>query len=134
MVELVVIVLVLGIVAGVAIPRLGGLTESAKVNATKEEMRRLKTAIVGTSGPDGVPRGGFEIDVGFPPNQLSDLISKPGSLAVWDKYTGRGWNGPYMDSAGASYLSDSWDSSYTYSLGARTITSYGGGPSIVLSF
>lgn len=134
LIELVVVILVLGIVASVAIPKFGQLSESAKVNATKDEMGRLKSAIVGATGPDGIPRGGYEIDVGFPPNQLSDLAQKPDSVSVWDKFIGRGWNGPYIDSAGGEYQKDAWDSTYQFSVGARTITSVGSGSSIVLSF
>lgn len=134
LIELVVIILVLGIVASVAIPKFGQFAESAKINATKYEMGRLKSAIIGATGPDGMPRGGYEIDVGIPPNQLSDLFLKPDSVSAWDKFIGRGWNGPYIDSAGGEYLTDAWDSTYQFNLGARTITSIGSGSSIVLSF
>lgn len=134
LVELIVVILVLGIVAGVAIPRLGGLSDSAKTNATKEEMRRLKVSILGTMGRDGTPRGGFEIDVGNPPDLLSDLVIKPGSLSVWNSFTSQGWNGPYIDSAGGSYLKDSWDSTYVYDAAARTVKSVGSGSDIVVTF
>lgn len=127
-------IIVLGIVAGVAIPRFGDFSDSAKTNATKEEMRRLKVSILGTMGRDGIPRGGFEVDVGFPPGQLQDLVVKPGSLSVWSAFTSQGWNGPYIDSAGNSYLTDSWDSTYVYDSGARTVTSVGSGSSIVVTF
>jgi general secretion pathway protein G len=134
LIELVVVIVVLGIVAGVAIPRLGGLSESAKVNVAREEMRRLKTSIIGAAGPDGVPRGGFEVDVGHAPNALADLVTKPDSVSAWNKFIARGWNGPYIDSSGGDYLTDPWDSTYQYDAVARTLTSYGGGSSIVLSF
>lgn len=128
------VIIVLGIVAAVAVPRMGLLGESAKVNATKDEMRRLKTAIVGSADSKGVPRGGFEIDVGYPPNDLSDLVTKPDSVAAWNKFIGQGWNGPYMDSAGGDYLRDAWDSTYQYDPATRTITSTGHGTSITVSF
>jgi hypothetical protein len=113
---------------------MGGLSDSAKIAAAKDEMRRLKTAIVGAAGPDGIPRGGFEVDVGHPPNRLQDLVVKPDTVATWNKFIGRGWNGPYMDSLAGEYLVDPWDSTYQYSTGARTLTCYGGGTSLVLSF
>ena len=134
LIELVIVIMVLGIVAAVAIPRMGGLSDSAKVNAAREEMRRLKTAIVGSVGSDGVPRGGFEIDVGYPPDALVDLVRKPDSVATWDKFRARGWNGPYIDSSGGAYLKDPWDSTYRYNPRARTLTSTGGGTNIELSF
>jgi prepilin-type N-terminal cleavage/methylation domain-containing protein len=134
LIELVVVIVILGIVAAVAVPRVGGMSQSARVNAAKEELRRLKTAIVGSAGSDGVPRGGFDLDVGHPPNALEDLVRKPDSVAAWNKFLARGWHGPYIDSAEDSFLRDPWDSTYRYDLGARTITSVGGGSSIVVSF
>jgi general secretion pathway protein G len=134
LIELVVVIMVLGIVAAVAIPRMGNLSSAAKVNAARDEMRRLKSAIVGSVGPDGVPRGGFEVDVGHAPDALADLVRKPDSVAAWNRFLSRGWNGPYIDSSGGSYLKDPWDSTYQYSRGGRTITSTGGGSSIVVSF
>ena len=47
LIELVIIIIILGIVAAVAIPKFGTLTEEAKANATREEIRRIKTAIIG---------------------------------------------------------------------------------------
>ena len=134
LVELVVVIIVLGIVSAVAIPRMGLLGDSAKVNATKDEMSRLKTAIVGAANYKGVPRGGFEIDVGHAPNSLADLITKPDSVAIWNKFLSLGWNGPYMDSSGGDYLTDSWDSTYQYNAATRTITSAGNGTPITISF
>lgn len=133
LIELTIIILILGVIAGVAIPRFGGMSEAARTTATQEEMRRLKTAIVGTVGSDGVPRGGYELDVGHAPNRLRDLVTKPDSVNAWNRFIDRGWNGPYVDSAEGSYLTDAWDSTYRYSVVARTITSTGSA-SIVLSF
>lgn len=120
--------------ASVAIPKLGGLHQSAKLGATKSEMQRLKSAILGSPDARGVARGGYEIDVGYPPNKLADLVKKPDSVSVWNKFIERGWNGPYMDSAGSDYQRDAWDSTYQYNLVTRTITSKGSGANLVLSF
>lgn len=128
------VVVVLGLIAAVAVPRMGGLSESARINAAREELHRLRTAIVGSVGPDGVPRGGFAVDVGHPPDALPDLVRRPDSVAAWNRYIARGWNGPYIDSSGGAYLTDPWDSAYRYDPGAHTITSVGGESDIVVSF
>ena len=137
LIELVIIIVILGIVAAVAIPNFGDITDNAKITATKEEMRRLKIAIVGdpniNAGGKYVNRG-FEGDVGAPPASLVDLAVKPGTLAVFNKFTGIGWNGPYIDSAGNDYLTDAWGVAYVYNPTARTITSNGSGSAITLSF
>jgi type II secretory pathway pseudopilin PulG len=137
LVELVIIIVTLGILAAVAIPKMGSMTENAKINSTKDEMRRIKTAIVGDAR--AVSAGeytncGFEGDVGFAPSSLTDLTVKPDSVVTYDKFTRLGWNGPYIDSAGQNYLSDAWEVAYSYDAVARTITSTGPDPDIILSF
>ena len=116
---------------------MGLMTESAKINSTKDEMRRIKMAIVGDaqviSGGE-YTNCGFEGDVGFTPSRIIDLAVKPDSIAVYDKFTRLGWNGPYIDSAGQNYLNDAWGIAYSYDAAARTITSTGPDPDIILSF
>ena len=137
LIELVVIIIVLGIVAAVAIPKLGTVVSDSKTTTTRAEMLRLKSAIVGdpsvTAGGRYVNKGYYN-DVGALPTTLADLAVKPGAVATYNKFTGLGWNGPYIDSTGGDYLKDSWGVSYTYSAGSRTITSTGSGSSIVVSF
>jgi type II secretory pathway pseudopilin PulG len=137
LVELIIIIVTLGILAAVAIPKMGLMTESSKINATKDEIIRIKTAIVGdarvVAGGEFINRG-FEGDVGFVPSSLADLAAKPDSIPIYDKFTRLGWNGPYIDSAGQNFLNDSWDIAYNYNAAARTITSTGADPDIVISF
>ena len=137
LVELVIIIVTLGILAAVAIPKFGDIAESSRVTATTEEMQNLKRAVIGNpkvvAGGELIDRG-FMGDVGFAPAQLSDLAVKPGSLAVYNKLTRLGWNGPYIDSDNNSYLTDSWGAAYVYSAGSRTITSVGGADTITVSF
>ena len=137
LIELVIIIVILGIVAGVAIPKFGTLTENSKVNATREELLRIKEAIVGdarlVSGGQYVNRG-FEGDVGFPPSTLIDLVRKPDSIPAYDKFIRIGWNGPYLDSSEQAYAFDAWGNAYDYDLAARTITSNSTTPGIVVNF
>jgi prepilin-type N-terminal cleavage/methylation domain-containing protein len=137
LIELVMVIVILGIVAAVAIPRMGGISESAKVNITRSEMMVLKKAIVGN--PRAMAGGkyvdaGFEGDIGLPPDRLEDLAVKPDSLLDFNKFTGLGWNGPYIDSTADDYLSDAWGSSYVYDHNGRTIKSVGGSDTITLNF
>ena len=137
LVELILIIVVLGIVAAVAIPKIGDIITGSKTNATKEEMLRLKGGIMGNSA---VTSGGRPSDRGyrgdvrsFPPN-LTGLAVKPAAVAAWNPYTRLGWHGPYIDSTGGDYLKDAWGVAYTYDSTARTITSTGSGTSIVITF
>lgn len=137
LVELVIIIVVLGVVAAVAIPKIGDLITGSKTNATKEEMLRLKGAIMGNSAATSGGRfsdRGYRGDVGsFPPN-LTGLVTKPGGVAVWNPYTRLGWHGPYIDSTGGDYLLDAWGVVYQYDSTARTLTSTGSGTNIVINF
>jgi type II secretory pathway pseudopilin PulG len=130
LIELVIIIVTLGILAAVAVPRFADLAGSAKVNATRQELNSLKKAIV---GDPGVVAGGayadrgFEGDVGFVPGRLQDLTLKPDSVAAYDPLTRLGWNGPYIGSADGSYLTDAWNNGYVYEPGNRRIFSTAGG-------
>lgn len=137
LIELVTIIVILSIVAAVAIPRFGSMTESSKIAATREEMLRIKESIIGdpriVSGGQYVNRG-FEGDIGHPPSNLTDLARKPDSIPLYDKFTRIGWNGPYIDSSQQSYLTDAWGNNYSYAPVARTITSTSVTPNIIVTF
>jgi len=136
LVELVVVIVVLGVVAAVAVPRVSSMVDEAKRAATLKEMNALREAIMGNTSQvsGGDPAGGgYEGDVGALPSSLQDLVTKPGGVSAWDRYTQTGWNGPYVDSGGG-YLTDAWGDAYQYNAGQRTITSTaGGGASIVVN-
>lgn len=137
LIELVMIIVVLGILAAVAVPRMSGMTESSRVSATKAEMAMLKRAIVGNPQVAGGGRYldlGFEGSVGRLPTRLQDLGAKPDSIPVYDRFTRLGWNGPYIDTAGSGYLADAWNSPYRYDPAARTIISVGGSDTLTLAF
>jgi Tfp pilus assembly major pilin PilA len=137
LVELVIIIVTLGILAAVAIPRFSGIAENSKVTATREELHRLKLAVVGN--PAAISAGvytdrGFEGDVGFAPQRLEDLVVKPDTVVSYNKFTRLGWNGPYVDSSGGDYLTDAWGVGYLYDPAQRRIASVGGGDTIAVSF
>lgn len=137
LVELVIIIVILGILAAVAIPRFSDMSESSKQVATQEEMQSLREAISGNAqvvaGGQLVDRG-FEGDIGFLPSRLEDLVSRPGSVAVYNPLTRLGWNGPYIDGTGATYLADAWSAAYVLDLPGRRLISTGGADSIITGF
>ena len=138
LIELVIIIVVLGILAAVAIPQFSDMSDASKINATKQELAALKRAVVGN--PAATAGGayvncGYEGDVGFLPERLQDLVSKPDSIATYNPLTRLGWNGPYMDGNGGAYLNDAWDDTYTYQPVGREIFSTGGsGDTIRVTF
>lgn len=137
LVELVIIIVTLGILAAVAIPRFANIADGSRVTATREELHRLKLAVIGN--PSAVAAGvytdrGFEGDVGYAPQRLEDLAVKPDTIALFNKFTRLGWNGPYIDSSGGDYLRDAWGAAYEYDPALRRIASIGGGDTIAVSF
>jgi type II secretory pathway pseudopilin PulG len=136
LVELVIIIVILGILAAVAIPKFGEMSDSSKDVATRKEMNELRRAIVGS--PDVVAGGrlvnaGFEGDTGKLPGRLEDLVTRPDSIAPYDRLTRLGWNGPYIDGTGGSYLADAWGVPYQYNPALRQLQSVGGSDTIAVT-
>lgn len=137
LIELVMIIVVLGLLAAIIVPQIGGLSDSSRITATKSEMLMLKRAIIGNPSAVGGGRYfdvGFEGDIGHPPANLSDLGIKPDSIPAYDKFTRIGWNGPYIDTSGGEYLTDAWGAAYIYNPDLRRIMSVGGPDTIIASF
>jgi prepilin-type N-terminal cleavage/methylation domain-containing protein len=137
LIELVIIIVVLGILAAVAVPKFADMMDSSKTAATRKELQSLRESIVGN--PEVVSSGvvidrGFLGDVGFVPSQLSDLVVKPDSVSAYDKLTRLGWNGPYIDGDGNDYQSDAWGVAYSYDPAGQRIVSVGGPDSIQITF
>ena len=144
LIELVMVIVILGILAVVAVPRVGDIFSVSRDNVTRSSMLTLKQALLGdpNARTGGVATDkGYVGDVGHPPVQLADLVTKPAADAAWSRSLGTGWNGPYIsDDGSGSYLNDAWGNAFIYDASGRTITSYGsdeaagGGDDIVIEF
>jgi type II secretory pathway pseudopilin PulG len=120
LIEMVVILALLGLLAAVAIPRYVNLGTRTGVNATQGKLENIRRAIVGDPSAASGGRysaAGFWGDRGLLPSSLTDLVVK-GSQPTYDKYTRRGWNGPYVDTqmVGVKYQAfvDAWNNDITY--------------------
>jgi len=132
-VELLVVISVLGIILAFFVPPIvGKITTNAKRTATQQQLRVLRDAIAGN--PEALSGGemistGFKNDVGRLPRHLIELVTKnpflppydkilyvgKETLATWNPYTQRGWNGPYVREDGQmSYLYDAWGDSIQF--------------------
>ena len=69
--ELVVVVALLAIVAGMAYPLLGSAREDAEKTAAKATMSAIRDAILGSPNMPGYP-GGYEICVRVPDGAIKD--------------------------------------------------------------
>jgi len=124
--ELIIVIIVVGLISVVAIPRAQDLAIGARVNSTAQELHELQRAIIGDA--DQGFRG-YRHDMQALPAALTDLYTDPGT--GFNVYNQIGWNGPYIDNRDtdgngtADMIEDSWQNVYVYNAGAGTITSNG---------
>jgi type II secretory pathway pseudopilin PulG len=128
LIEVVLIIILLGVLATVAVTRLDDATETAKFEQTRNEMQQLAYAIAGNphaNSGDGRSDFGYVGDVGSIPGSLGDLVTNPG-YGTWD--------GPYVSSAfdPDGFRKDAWGADYV--LVDTVIRSTGSGQAIDLVF
>lgn len=101
LVELLLVLVILGILAAIVIPRFSGRTEQAKEQAAVTQISTFKTAL-----------DAFEVDNGYYPkgkNGLVDLIQQPKDA--------QNWRGPYLQSD--TVPKDPWQNDYIYECPGR---------------
>jgi general secretion pathway protein G len=107
LVELLLVLVILGILAAIVIPRFSGRTEQAKEQAAKTQLSTFRTAL-----------DAFEVDNGYYPkgkNGLQDLIQAPREA--------QNWRGPYLQTD--RIPPDPWGNEYIYECpGRHNPTSY----------
>lgn len=83
LVELMLVVIIIGVIVAIALPRMAGRQKQAKITAAQATIRSVCVSL-----------DAFELDVGhFPSTEegLAALLSRPASLTPEG-----GWNGPYL--------------------------------------
>ncbi len=104
LVELLLVLVILGILAAIVIPKFSGRTEQAKEQAAITQISTFRTAL-----------DAFEVDSGYYPKNLTDLIVKPRDA--------QNWRGPYIQSD--TIPKDPWNSEYVYKCpGSHNPSSY----------
>jgi general secretion pathway protein G len=94
LVEMMLVVVIIGILAALVIPKLAGQGERARVTAAMADINGgIKSAL-----------GQYEVDNGFYPKSLQDLIVQPANA--------KNWHGPYLDPPKLPL--DPWGNPYVY--------------------
>lgn len=93
MIELLVVIVILGILAGLAAPRLAGRTEHARIEAAQADIE----------GGIALALDFFEVDMGRYPESLEELVKRPSDSPRW--------KGPYLKKG---IPKDPWGSLYLY--------------------
>ena len=92
LVEMLLVVMIIGILAALVIPKIVGRSEQARTTAAYADINGgIKSAL-----------GAYEVDNGFYPKSLQDLIVQPGNA--------KNWHGPYLDKLPV----DPWGNPYIY--------------------
>jgi general secretion pathway protein G len=101
LVELLLVLVILGILAAIVVPKFSGRTEQAKEQAARTQISTFQTAL-----------GTFEVDMGHYPRGragLQDLIVKPRDA--------QNWRGPYLQTDRVPL--DPWGNEYVYECPGR---------------
>jgi general secretion pathway protein G len=100
LVELLLVLVILGILAAIVIPKFSGRTEQAQITAAQTQISTFNTAL-----------NAFEVDTGSYPrgsDGLQQLVVAPPDIT--------GWRGPYLVS---DIPRDPWGQPYTYEFPGR---------------
>ena len=107
LIELLLVLVILGILAAIVVPKFAGRTEQARITAAQTQLAAFATAL-----------NAYEIDNGGYPkgkDGLRNLIDKPGDAV--------NWRGPYLDDKGG-VPTDPWGNPYIYEFPGRRSSSY----------
>ncbi len=100
LIELLLVLVILGVLAAIVVPKFAGRTEQARVTAAQTQIATFGTAL-----------DAFEVDNGYYPkgrNGLQDLVVQPRDA--------RNWKGPYMKN---EIPLDPWGQAYIYECPGR---------------
>ena len=100
LIELLLVVVIIGILAAIVVPRLVGRSDEARVKATMADIKAISTAL-----------GAYEIDNGKYPNTaqgLAALLVKPSGSPE-----PKNWKGPYLSNM-TELPKDQWGNEYQY--------------------
>lgn len=126
--EIMVVIIVIAVLASVAGPMIGSITDQGRASATKSKLSSLKSAMLAYQNDVGrLPFTGNADQAGkigayCAPAVLSgDNLAK--NVLVTEEVTGvcdtisnygRKWKGPYMDSDPSDFMYDSWGNEIVY--------------------
>lgn len=96
--EIMFVVVIIGVLMAIAVPRMTGQAQKARIQATEVTMRTLQTALAQ-----------YEMHVGSFPNTnegLNALLERPGRVSE------TAWDGPYLESD--TVPRDAWGNAFNY--------------------
>ena len=125
--EIMVVIIVIAVLASVAGPMIGSITDQGRASATKSKLSSLKSALLAYQTDVGrVPHLGcartasqYDQDLLLSADCEDKNVLYSNSIAGWagackpGNYSRR-WKGPYMDSDPSDFMFDSWGNKIRY--------------------
>jgi general secretion pathway protein G len=97
LIEIMLVVIIIGVLAAMVVPRLVGRTEQAKIARARSDIAAI-----------GLALDLYELDIGRYPESLDELVAKDAPSSVGQ---GTRWNGPYLKKG---LPKDPWGRPYEY--------------------
>lgn len=140
--EIMVVIIVIAVLASVAGPMIGSITDQGRASATKSKMSSLKSALLAyqsdvgrlpyKSGTNSRDKSAYS-----QPDLLSENDETKNVLVYNEWPTGCGntpnnynrkWKGPYMDSDVADFMVDAWGNTIQYKAYNKNVYLWSAGP------
>ena len=131
--EIMVVIIVIAVLASVAGPMIGSITDQGRASATKSKMSSLKSALLAYQGDVGrFPFGGTssKVQTAYDDTKLlcsesdeynvllcnEDLCGTKGGFSAGSgiSHYEKKWKGPYMDSEANDFMVDAWGKPIRY--------------------
>lgn len=142
--EIMVVIIVIAVLASVAGPMIGSITDQGRASATKSKMSSLKSALLAYQSDVGrLPYSGNNSRAKDQYCQVTLLCSSNEEHNVlysneahgygtdnkkWPNNYTRKWKGPYMDSDPSDFMVDSWGNELQYRAEGKNVYLWSYGP------
>ena len=142
--EIMVVIIVIAVLASVAGPMIGSITDQGRASATKSKLSSLKSALLAYQGDIGrFPYKDKTVNDGtkYNANDLLSCNSEDKNVLVCNDKTLLGtsgiknytkkWKGPYMDSDVSDFMIDSWGQPIQYVASGKNLYLWSYGPDMM---
>ena len=139
--EIMVVIIVIAVLASVAGPMIGSITDQGRASATKSKMSSLKSALLAYQSDVGrLPyiSGNSRNKAAYSQPDLLSENNESKNVLVYNEWPATGgnepnnykrkWKGPYMDSDVSDFMVDAWGNTIKYMAYNKNVYLWSAGP------
>ncbi len=135
--EIMIVIIVIAVLASVAGPMIGNITDQGRASATRSKMSNLKSALIAFQGDVGrfpTTCANVAHNAGFKQEGVMCTESELNNVLVCNAFNlnmknyNRKWKGPYMDSDPTDFMYDSWGNPIAYVRFGKNLYLWSSGP------